>query len=256
MYRNYTLTNKKREAPDVTSGASRRLNCCELPKQPRGSRESHPRKLLQQPTSTVRIGHGSPPVLQSDKCKAHALIGYAKPSRARFQGDCQPMLGAIEHRPGISALASALYWPAAGLLLPETPFREHHREPGSTPARRRRQADTPCPPDDAEIISSPKREFNSLPFPSGKLAICYNGLMAERNQLLDQMFLEMRGRCLSLAADLDRLDRAEGKSVDQDERIVKLREAIGVLQSDNRAHRAERVQLIFSDATAPPVYRK
>jgi hypothetical protein len=80
--------------------------------------------------------------------------------------------------------------------------------------------------------------------------------MAERNQLLDQMFLEMRGRCLSLAADLDRLDRAEGNSVDQDERIVKLRQALSVLLSEDRTHRAERVQLIFSDAGAPPVYRK
>jgi len=80
--------------------------------------------------------------------------------------------------------------------------------------------------------------------------------MADRKTLLDQTFLEMRGRCLALAADLDRLDRAEGNSVDQDERIVKLRQAIGVLLTENRSPRAERVQLIFSDATAPPAYQK
>ena len=65
--------------------------------------------------------------------------------------------------------------------------------------------------------------------------------------LSEDAFLEMRWRCLSLAADLDRLDRAGSSS---DARLLKLREAIGVLL-DGRANRAERVQLIFTDHTPP-----
>jgi hypothetical protein len=80
--------------------------------------------------------------------------------------------------------------------------------------------------------------------------------MPERKKLLDQAFLEMRGRCLSLAADLDRLDRAGGESVDQDGRIVKLRRAIGVLLAEGQADRSQRVQMIFSDTTAPPPYKQ
>jgi hypothetical protein len=76
--------------------------------------------------------------------------------------------------------------------------------------------------------------------------------MPDRKDLLNQSFLEMRGRCLSLAADLDRLDRADGNSVDQDQRMVKLREAIRVLLMENGSHRAQRVQMIFSDTTPPP----
>src|ERR1700683_2445175 len=90
-----------------------------------------------------------------------------------------------------------------GNAFPRTSSRAGEYTGPSMPSRRHAVS-----PDDAEIISSRKREFNSLRFPSRKLAICYNGLMAERNKLLDEMFLEMRGRCLSLAADLDRLDRA------------------------------------------------
>jgi hypothetical protein len=70
--------------------------------------------------------------------------------------------------------------------------------------------------------------------------------------LSDDAFLEMRWRCLSLAADLDRLDRAGSNS---DARLLKLREAIGVLL-DSNTNRAERVQLIFTDHTSPPTYGK
>ena len=63
-------------------------------------------------------------------------------------------------------------------------------------------------------------------------------------QILDREFLEIRARVLELAACMDRLDRAEGQ-VDGDPRISLLREAVDVLQSDER-QRAERVQLIFS----------
>jgi hypothetical protein len=61
-------------------------------------------------------------------------------------------------------------------------------------------------------------------------------------ELLDQSFLEMRWRCLSLAADLDRLERAGVKDV----RIEKIRKAVNLL-SDDQPGRAERIQLLFSD---------
>ena len=67
-------------------------------------------------------------------------------------------------------------------------------------------------------------------------------------EMLDNTFLEMRWRCLSLAADLDRVQRG---AVVNDPRLARLRDAIKVLLSDS-ANRAEQVQLIFSDKTPPP----
>jgi|HubBroStandDraft_5_1064220.scaffolds.fasta_scaffold369971_2 hypothetical protein len=61
--------------------------------------------------------------------------------------------------------------------------------------------------------------------------------------LIDQSFLEMRWRCLSLAADLDRLDRAGV----QDPRSRKLRDALRILLEEKTPSRAEQVQLLFSD---------
>jgi len=76
--------------------------------------------------------------------------------------------------------------------------------------------------------------------------------MKNAAQTLDQYFLEMRWRCLSLAADLDRIQRSpESNATMSDPRLVKLREALDVLKSD-ASDRAERVQLIFSDKTPPP----
>jgi hypothetical protein len=67
--------------------------------------------------------------------------------------------------------------------------------------------------------------------------------------MLDQQFLEMRWRCLSLAADLDRVQRSA--ALLNDERLTKLRRAIQVLLGDS-GNRAEQVQMIFSDMTPPP----
>ncbi len=61
--------------------------------------------------------------------------------------------------------------------------------------------------------------------------------------LPDDAFLEMRCRCLSLASDLDRAQRA---NVNSDPRLQALREAIGLLLQDE-PNRAERVELLFSD---------
>ena len=74
--------------------------------------------------------------------------------------------------------------------------------------------------------------------------------MADAQTTLDQYFFEMRWRCLSLAADLDRVERAAGGAalLGSDPRAIKLREALGVLLT-NGTDRAHRVQMVFSDKT-------
>jgi hypothetical protein len=69
-------------------------------------------------------------------------------------------------------------------------------------------------------------------------------------ETIDAYFAEMRWRCLSLAADLDRVDRAGG-APEAEPRMKQLREALGVLIG-NEKERARRVQMIFSDRTPPP----
>lgn len=78
--------------------------------------------------------------------------------------------------------------------------------------------------------------------------------MSNAQQTLDHSFLEMRWRCLSLAADLDRIERCpEGAQVvESDPRLRKLREALAVVMSGRGVDRAEQVQRIFSDTTPPP----
>lgn len=77
--------------------------------------------------------------------------------------------------------------------------------------------------------------------------------MRDAKQTLEQYFLEMRWRCLSLAADLDRVERAEGGAsvLATDPRLAKLREAMSVVLN-GKGNRAEQVQNIFSDKTPPP----
>jgi hypothetical protein len=78
-------------------------------------------------------------------------------------------------------------------------------------------------------------------------------IMRSASESLEQYFLEMRWRCLSLAADLDRIERAPGGAslIDSDVRLQKLRDALGIL-SNGRGNRAEQVQLLFSDKSPPP----
>jgi hypothetical protein len=77
--------------------------------------------------------------------------------------------------------------------------------------------------------------------------------MPNAQETLDLYFPEMRWRCLSLAADLDRVQRsADGASVlPNDVRLQKLQQAIQVLLED-QPDRAQRVQMIFSDTSPPP----
>ncbi len=78
--------------------------------------------------------------------------------------------------------------------------------------------------------------------------ICYNDFMRTAKQTLDEQFLEMRWRCLSLAADMDRIHAAPGGSdlLQTDPRLDKLCAAIDVLKQQT-ADRAAQVQMIFSD---------
>ena len=78
--------------------------------------------------------------------------------------------------------------------------------------------------------------------------------MRDAQQTLEQYFLEMRWRCLSLAADLDRIERSPGGPgvIGRDVRLQKLRQAIAVLLEGKGPTRAEQVQNIFSDKTPPP----
>lgn len=77
--------------------------------------------------------------------------------------------------------------------------------------------------------------------------------MRDSRQILDAQFLEMRWRCLSLAADLDRIERGAGgaETLERDQRLQTLKEAIRVLL-DGKPERAERVQMFFSDRSPPP----
>jgi hypothetical protein len=77
--------------------------------------------------------------------------------------------------------------------------------------------------------------------------------MADAKETLERYFLEMRWRCLSLAADLDRIERSAGGAavIQSDSRLIKLKEAIGVLTRPG-TNRAEQVQTIFSDKTPAP----
>lgn len=77
--------------------------------------------------------------------------------------------------------------------------------------------------------------------------------MANAQQTLTQQYYEMRWRCLSLAADLDRIERQAGgpELLRSDARLQKLRKALGVLL-EGAGSRAEQVQMIFSDMSPPP----
>ena len=74
--------------------------------------------------------------------------------------------------------------------------------------------------------------------------------MPSGQDYLDAQFLEMRARVLSLAADLDRIERSTGGAalLESDARVQRLRSALKVVL-DERRNRAEQVQMLFSDPT-------
>lgn len=69
----------------------------------------------------------------------------------------------------------------------------------------------------------------------------------DATEVLDQEFLVTRGRILEIAAALDRLDRAPGRTADHgpDRRLAQLRQAIESLLEPGPG-RAETVQRLFS----------
>jgi hypothetical protein len=77
--------------------------------------------------------------------------------------------------------------------------------------------------------------------------------MLNAKQTLEATQLQMRWRALSLAADLDRLERAAGGAdlLRNDLSIARLRRALRVLLEDS-GNRAEQVQMIFSDHSPLP----
>jgi hypothetical protein len=80
--------------------------------------------------------------------------------------------------------------------------------------------------------------------------------MRDAKATLDATFLEMRWRALSLAADLVRIERAEGgkQLLASDPRLAKLKDALKMMTGPEPG-RAERLQMIFSDMTAPATRR-
>lgn len=70
-------------------------------------------------------------------------------------------------------------------------------------------------------------------------------------QVLDRHYLEVRAKILEIAACLDRMDRADDDgAVAGDPRLAQLQAGIEILSSSG-FDRAERVQLLFSDAYEP-----
>ena len=77
--------------------------------------------------------------------------------------------------------------------------------------------------------------------------------MHNAKECLGQYAPEMRWRALSLAADMDRIQRCTNgdKLLEADPVIAKLREALRTILSDE-PQRARRVQMIFSDTSPAP----
>lgn len=98
-----------------------------------------------------------------------------------------------------------------------------------------------------------------------RLVVAHHSLAADNNvvmppvpspdaaEVLDRLFLDMRGKLLSLVADLDRIQRAPrgAEIVRDDPRLAQLREAARLLEATD-GNRAEQLQLIFSDRSEAP----
>jgi hypothetical protein len=77
--------------------------------------------------------------------------------------------------------------------------------------------------------------------------------MADAKDTLEATRLEMRWRVVSLAADFERIERARGGEglLATDASIGNLRRALRAVLEE-KGNRAEEVQMIFSDLSAPP----
>ena len=76
--------------------------------------------------------------------------------------------------------------------------------------------------------------------------------MRNAKETLDVYYPEMRWRALSLAADLDRIQRGAGSETAlNDPRLANLKKCFEVLLS-GKENRVAQVQMILSDMTPPP----
>jgi hypothetical protein len=75
-----------------------------------------------------------------------------------------------------------------------------------------------------------------------------------RGQVIDEYFIENRTKLLDVAAFLDRVDRTENETDEDDFRIEAFRNALQVLCS-RAPGRTQEIQLIFSDPTTAPMER-
>jgi hypothetical protein len=73
------------------------------------------------------------------------------------------------------------------------------------------------------------------------------------SELVDEYFIENRTRLLEIAAFLDRLDRTDSVSAENDFRIKAFAEAIDALAGPGE--RLTRIQLLLSDPTTGPLER-
>jgi hypothetical protein len=141
----------------------------------------------------------------------------------------------------------ALYFSAARPSLPQTPSRERFGHPDPHLMPEPNPGSCIAGFDDQIIAMGCIKDQNN----SGENG--YNVYMADAKELLEQQFLEMRWRTLSLAADLDRIGRCSGGTevLKSDPRVANLRRAFELLMGDGEG-RAEKLQMIFSDMTPPP----
>lgn len=74
--------------------------------------------------------------------------------------------------------------------------------------------------------------------------------MRSSADVLSEQFLQMRERCLSLAADFDRLARSSGgiDAIQADSRLKQLQQALGIVL-DTQDEKARRVLESLSDHT-------
>lgn len=80
--------------------------------------------------------------------------------------------------------------------------------------------------------------------------------MRSGKRILEEQYLEMRAKILALAADFDRIQRAEeGTATLADPRLNDLRACLHIVLTDEAPNRAERVQNLLSDKTPPPPYQ-
>ncbi len=71
------------------------------------------------------------------------------------------------------------------------------------------------------------------------------------NSVLDRVYLEVRCKLLDIAACLDRVHRAEdAQDVESDPRLAQIAKGLEILSSAG-FDRAERIQMLFSDAYVP-----